>query len=121
MCGIAGFFNYSLDFTEKKALYEKVLEDMKNSIVHRGPDNEGVRLFKHCGIAHTRLAIIDILGGIQPMCRKLDGFSYYIVYNGEIYNTERLRKKLKSAGWSFVSNSDTEVILLSFCNMDLNL
>lgn len=114
MCGIAGFFNSSLDFTEKRALYEKVLEDMKDSLIHRGPDNEGTRLFNHCGIAHTRLAIIDILGGIQPMCRKIDNFSYYIVYNGEIYNTERLRKKLKNAGWSFVSGSDTEVILLSF-------
>ncbi len=87
---------------------------MKNSIAHRGPDSEGVRLFKHCGIAHTRLAIIDLLGGIQPMCRKLDGYSYHIVYNGELYNTGRLRKKLMNAGWSFVSGSDTEVILLSF-------
>jgi len=114
MCGIAGFFNSSLDFTEKKQLYEKVLEDMKGSLAHRGPDNEGTRLFKHCGLAHTRLAIIDILGGIQPMCRRLDGFAYHIVYNGEIYNTEHLRRKLKNAGWSFVSGSDTEVILLSF-------
>ena len=62
MCGIAGFFNASLDFTEKSQLYGKVLEEMKNSIVHRGPDSEGVRLFKHCGIAHTRIAIIDLLG-----------------------------------------------------------
>ena len=114
MCGIAGFFNASFDFMESRQLYEKVLEDMKNSIVHRGPDSDGIRLFKHCGIAHTRLAIIDLLGGIQPMSRKLDGYSYHIVYNGEIYNTDRLRKKLKNAGWSFVSGSDTEVILLSF-------
>lgn len=114
MCGIAGFFNASLDFTESSQLYGKVLEEMKNSIAHRGPDSEGVRLFRHCGIAHTRLAIIDLLGGIQPMCRKLDGYSYHIVYNGELYNTGRLRKKLMNAGWSFVSGSDTEVILLSF-------
>ena len=96
MCGIAGFFNASFDFMESRQLYEKVLEDMKNSIVHRGPDSDGIRLFKHCGIAHTRLAIIDLLGGIQPMSRKLDGYSYHIVYNGEIYNTDRLRKKLKN-------------------------
>lgn len=114
MCGIAGFFNASADFTESGGLYEKILYDMKDSLVHRGPDSDGVRLFKHCGIAHTRLAIIDILKGIQPMSRKLDGFSYHIVYNGEIYNTDRLRKKLKNAGWNFVSDSDTEVILLSF-------
>lgn len=114
MCGIAGFFNASLDFTESSQLYTGVLEEMKNSIAHRGPDSEGIRLFKNCGIAHTRLAIIDILGGIQPMCRKLDGYSYHIVYNGEIYNTDRLRRKLINAGWSFVSGSDTEVILLSF-------
>lgn len=114
MCGIAGFFNASIDFLTSDNMYDIILEEMKGSLMHRGPDSEGKKLTKHCGIAHTRLAIIDILKGVQPMSRKLDGYSYHIVYNGELYNTKQLRKRLKNAGWHFVSDSDTEVILLSF-------
>ncbi len=114
MCGIAGFFNAKYDFTSEKGLYDNVLGNMRDSLIHRGPDSEGTKLFRHCGIAHTRLAIIDIVKGIQPMSRKLGDFSYHIVYNGELYNTKQLKKKLQNAGWCFVSDSDTEVILLSY-------
>ena len=114
MCGIAGFFNAKYDFTSEKEFYDNVLKSMRDSLIHRGPDSEGTKLFRHCGIAHTRLAIIDILKGIQPMSRKLGDYSYHIVYNGELYNTKQLKKKLLNAGWCFVSDSDTEVILLSY-------
>ena len=114
MCGIAGFYNAETDFTLASGFYGEILGRMKNSLVHRGPDSNGTVLTKRCGLAHTRLAIIDLDNGLQPMERKVSGYSYQIVYNGELYNTDEIKKKLISAGWSFVSESDTEVILLSF-------
>lgn len=114
MCGIAGFFDARTDFERAEGYYNEILCSMRDSIVHRGPDSEGTLLFRHCGLAHTRLAIIDLSGGTQPMTRTVDGHSYHIVYNGEIYNTDELRKKLEGEGWQFMTDSDTEVILLSF-------
>lgn len=114
MCGIAGFFSTERDYTEKKAYYEKLLEDMKQTLIPRGPDNQGSVLYRDCGLCHTRLSIIDPADGAQPMTRKEDGFSYSIVYNGELYNTKALRDDLLAKGWQFRTASDTEVVLLSF-------
>lgn len=114
MCGIAGFFDINLDFTQKKEHYMKILNDMRDALIPRGPDSNGVMLYRHCGLAHTRLSIIDLKDGIQPMTRKLEGYSYTIVYNGELYNTKELKEELLTKGWQFQTTSDTEVILLSF-------
>lgn len=114
MCGIAGFSNPFADFTGQGALYEHILTDMAQCIRHRGPDDSGSRLFPRCGLAHARLAIIDLPGGIQPMTRTIDTQEYTIVYNGELYNTKELRKELTSYGVSFSTTSDTEVILQGF-------
>lgn len=114
MCGIAGFFDVKRDYSEKKEHYLDILNHMKDALVPRGPDQDGVVLYSHCGLAHTRLSIIDLKDGMQPMTRKVSGYSYTIVYNGELYNTQELREVLISKGWQFQTNSDTEVILLSF-------
>lgn len=114
MCGIAGFFDVKRDYSEKKEHYLDILNHMKDALVPRGPDQDGVVLYSHCGLAHTRLSIIDLKDGMQPMTRKVSGYSYTIVYNGELYNTQELREILISKGWQFQTNSDTEVILLSF-------
>lgn len=114
MCGIAGFFSTEWDYAENVAHYMKILADMRDSLLTRGPDSNGTWLFKRCGLAHTRLSIIDLKDGIQPMERKVAGHSYAIVYNGELYNTKELREDLLTKGWRFQTNSDTEVILLSF-------
>lgn len=113
MCGIAGFFSSELNF-ESKDKYRNILNDMKKSLFHRGPDDSGIYVSRHCGFAHTRLAIRDVKNGRQPMIRTINNKDYVIVYNGEIYNTESLRKDLKSEGWHFESKSDTEVVLLLF-------
>ena len=114
MCGIAGFFDGNRDYTEKKEYSMDILNHMKDVLVSRGPDQNGIALYRHCGLAHTRLSIIDLKDGMQPMTRMLNGYSYTIVYNGELYNTKELREALLAKGWQFQTNSDTEVILLSF-------
>lgn len=113
MCGIAGFFSNDINF-EVNDKYRKILVQMKKSLYHRGPDDSGIYLKEHCGFAHTRLAIRDVKYGRQPMKRTINNNDYVIVYNGEIYNTDILRKELKRVGWHFESKSDTEVILLLF-------
>ena len=114
MCGIAGFFDGNADFTANREKYENILQKMQQSILHRGPDEQGIYLGKRAGLAHTRLSIIDLKDGSQPMSRRRGKNSYQIVYNGEIYNAGELRKMLQQKGWRFQTTSDTEVILLAF-------
>jgi len=104
MCGITGYIGEGSKDT---------LEAMSASIAHRGPDAHGAWLSQNSsvGLAHQRLAIIDLSpGGAQPMVSG-EG-RYVIVFNGEIYNFQELKKELP--GYPFKSNSDTEVILAAF-------
>src|SRR6185436_9985776 len=108
MCGIAGIYNSQ---SKPFAIEERLLR-MQNAIGHRGPDDTGSFLAEDHGIglAHSRLSIIDLSpAGHQPMATP-DG-RYWIVFNGEIYNFLSLRQKLEQEGETFVSHSDTEVIL----------
>lgn len=114
MCSIAGFFYPLADYTSKRGEYEQILEKMMQTLHHRGPDESGYTLSKRCGLAHTRLSIIDLKTGSQPMEYSIDGFSYQIIYNGEIYNLPELKKDLTRLGYQFRTTSDTEVLLLSF-------
>ena len=114
MCSISGFFNPSASFDGQRDYFLHILDDMKSSMAHRGPDDNGKLLTKHCGLAHTRLSIIDLENGRQPMTKSIDGYSYHIVYNGEIYNLDTLRRRLTRHGVEPETTSDTEVLLLSF-------
>lgn len=114
MCGIAGFCHPKASFLEDKCRYETILQNMTDVLLHRGPDDKDYLLYDRCGLAHTRLAVIDLLGGMQPMSRRLGNHEYTIVYNGELYNTKELRDDLISRGFSFSTTSDTEVILQGF-------
>lgn len=106
MCGIAGFYQNHLDYT-KYPHYEKILYNMKISLLRRGPDDNGIWLGTHCGLAHTRLAIIDPAHGVQPMRKD----HCIISYNGEIYNSKELREELRSFSLSWETTCDTEIIL----------
>jgi asparagine synthase (glutamine-hydrolysing) len=89
---------------------------MSDSILHRGPDDDGVYVDRAAGLslAMRRLAILDAAGGVQPM-RSADG-RYVLVYNGEIFNSPDLRHELESAGERFTTDhSDTEVLLRLLC------
>lgn len=109
MCGIAGFIDLS------KQTSNEVLVGMRDSLSHRGPDAAGEYFFDSdafsLGLAHRRLSIIDTSSlSNQPV--HFEHLS--MVFNGEIYNYKELKEKLTSAGYSFKTNSDTEVVLLSF-------
>ena len=106
MCGIAGI----LSLNSKDVFLER-LNKMSEKIVHRGPDGSGVWIADdgHVGLAHRRLAIIDLDDSAGQPMHYLDRYS--IVFNGEIYNYIELRKLLLIKGYSFKTQSDTEVIL----------
>jgi asparagine synthase (glutamine-hydrolysing) len=108
MCGIAGEFR-----TGGQPASKERLAFMSGKIAHRGPDGEGIWIDGHVGFVHRRLALVDLSpGGAQPM-RSQDG-RYTIVFNGEIYNYQALRKGLEQEGVEFRSTSDTEVLLALF-------
>lgn len=114
MCGIAGFSNMNADYTKEQTKWHTILDEMKCALSHRGPDDEGDFLFPHIGFAHTRLSIIDLNRGHQPMTKYKFGSSYTIIYNGEIYNTAELRDNLIRMGYLFKTHTDTEVILTGY-------
>lgn len=107
MCGIAGLIDKKLN--EKQAL--KIVEEMINSLKHRGPDDHGVnKVDKEIYFGNRRLAVLDLSPlGHQPMKAKKG--KYWLSYNGEVYNFKELRQELKQKGFKFKSTSDTEVIL----------
>jgi asparagine synthase (glutamine-hydrolysing) len=111
MCGIAGFCNYSEDFTEEAPFLGRLARRMGNTLRHRGPDENGVFVSNHAVFAHQRLAVIDLEGGKQPMTAYAGGYRFTIVYNGELYNSRELRSELESIGYVFETTSDTEVLL----------
>ncbi len=86
-----------------------VLEAMNRAIEHRGPDDDGFYLNENVGLAMRRLSIIDLAGGRQPI-RNADG-TKWIIFNGEIYNYQELRRDLDQRGHKFYTNSDTEAIV----------
>jgi asparagine synthase (glutamine-hydrolysing) len=108
MCGIAGFFN-AVQSRASVPMDTSDLRRMSTAIVHRGPDAEGMWCDDRVGLAHRRLSIIDLSTGSQPMGNE-DG-SVQVVFNGEIYNFESLRKRLVAKGHHFRTQSDTEVLV----------
>jgi asparagine synthase (glutamine-hydrolysing) len=105
MCGIVGIFNTNLRAT---SLAE--IKKMADAVAHRGPDGEGYFVRDNVALGHKRLAILDISDkGLQPMHSKDD--QWVITFNGCIYNFLQLREELKLLGHTFISQSDTEVIV----------
>jgi asparagine synthase (glutamine-hydrolysing) len=108
MCGIAGLF---LKETDARVVPE-LLERMRDTMVHRGPDDEGVYVDEGLGLCHRRLSIIGVTTGHQPMTSSDE--RYWIVFNGEIYNYRGIRHDLEQLGHRFRSESDTEVIVNAY-------
>jgi asparagine synthase (glutamine-hydrolysing) len=104
MCGIAGIIDFKTGQNNKQ-----IVERMLSAINYRGPDESGIYHSPFATIGNVRLSIIDIEGGQQPMC-DMTG-NYWIVFNGEIFNYPELRKDLEARGYTFMTNSDTEVLV----------
>jgi asparagine synthase (glutamine-hydrolysing) len=105
MCGICGKL-----VLDGHGINGKLLEAMCKSFSYRGPDDEGIFVSPPVGLGHTRLSIIDLSpAGRQPMSNE-DG-TIWIVFNGEIYDFQELRERLKSNGHTFKSRTDTETII----------
>lgn len=113
MCGIAGIISTS-EKVGNSINYKCSLGNMVNSLKSRGPDASDTYYNENALLGHTRLAIVDLEGGRQPMTRIVNGRAYTIVYNGELYNTVELRKELSANGIEHTSSSDTETVLLSY-------
>lgn len=109
MCGIAGWVG-----PRSEAPWEARIRAMLETLAHRGPDGAGLEIHPAqdgsalAALGHRRLAIIDLAGGAQPM-RAADGC--VVIFNGEIYNYRQLRAELTTAGYAFVTESDTEILL----------
>ncbi len=106
MCAIAGILGLPFD--------SQILDDMLCTMLHRGPDATGSYMERECCLLHSRLSIIDPVGGSQPMHLCWSDEEYVITYNGELYNTDELRKTLTELGHEFLTHSDTEVVLHAY-------
>jgi asparagine synthase (glutamine-hydrolysing) len=105
MCGICGIF-----FNDRSRRAEReTLADMNRQLVHRGPDDDGFFVEGNVGLAMRRLSIIDIKTGHQPISNESNDI--WIVYNGELYNHQELRKGLEARGHHYRTHSDTETIV----------
>jgi asparagine synthase (glutamine-hydrolysing) len=114
MCGIVGFVTSRVQNIPDYG----VLRDMRESLIHRGPDDAGeyIRTIDQRGpfvfLGHRRLSIIDLGTGHQPLCNEDE--TVWVVFNGEIYNFGELRTRLEDLGHRFKTNSDTEVIVHAY-------
>ena len=107
MCGICGVVGIG-----SRERGEMLVRRMMAAMVHRGPDGEGVLIAPPVVCGMRRLSIIDLPGGNQPIWNESNTIA--LIFNGEIYNFRELRKELESAGHTFRTNSDTEVIVHAF-------
>jgi len=112
LCGITGFTR--IDWITRSDRISRAASTLE----HRGPDQQGVFQSESVALAATRLKIIDLDGGDQPILS--DDKDVVIVFNGEIYNHAELRRDLESLGHKFLSRCDTEVVLRSFLEWDLD-
>ena len=106
MCAIAGILGLPFD--------SQILDTLLRTMRHRGPDGTGSYMQQQCCLLHSRLAIVDPQGGAQPMHLCWSGEEYVITYNGELYNTQELRDALQALGHTFITRSDTEVVLHAY-------
>ena len=105
MCGFTGYLTKEGEAEQ----YRENLTEMMNSIIHRGPDDEGTHIDDMAGLGFRRLSIIGITNGKQPMYNE-DG-SIVVVFNGEIYNYQIIKEELKEKGHIFRTDADTEVLV----------
>ena len=107
MCGLAGIYGRPGENAPRD-----LLAAMAGELRHRGPDGTGLYIDRHFGMVNTRLAIIDLAGGDQPLCDERG--RYWVMQNGEIFNYPELQSELAALGHRFTTNSDTEVLVHAY-------
>ena len=103
-----------VNLTDSVENEHEIIKKMTRTLEKRGPDDENIWLQRHVAFGHRRLAVVDLEGGKQPMTRGEVGNRFTITYNGELYNTEDIRKELLARGHTFSAHSDTEVLLKAY-------
>ena len=106
MCGICGV---AVSRRGAGLLDARAIERMRDVLIHRGPDDEGLYVDGEIGLGHRRLSIVDVAGGHQPMFSENGAFC--IVYNGEVYNHPTIRDELRALGIQYRTRCDTETVL----------
>ncbi|MCP4667077.1 MAG: asparagine synthase (glutamine-hydrolyzing), partial [Deltaproteobacteria bacterium] len=114
MCGIAGFINARAPEDQQRVWVQSMME----ALVHRGPDEGGLWVEAPAALGHRRLSVIDIQGGRQPMADRSG--QAVVVHNGEIYNFMDIRRDLESKGRTFLTRSDTEVLLSAYLDLGVD-
>lgn len=109
MCGIAGYVDWG-----SRVESESVVTAMTEALRLRGPDDLATWTDGHVAMGHSRLSVIDHVGGRQPMIGSRNGSPVALTYGGEIYNHRELRKRLMGFGHTFYTRSDTEVVLRAY-------
>ena len=112
MCGFVGF-------VDKAKNKKKIIRDMADIIIHRGPDSDGYYVGDNCALGFRRLSIIDLAGGDQPIFNEDN--TKAVIFNGEIYNYKEIKEDLLKKGHKFKTNSDTEVLLHGYEEYDSKL
>lgn len=107
MCGICGIYQ-----VDGAPVDHDLVRRMNNTLSHRGPDDEGYHFDNSIGLGHRRLSIIDLNSGHQPIYNE--DKTKVIVYNGEVYNFQEIRKQLMHRGHRFTTQTDTEVLLHAY-------
>ena len=110
MCGMTGWVDWRQDLTK----HIHIVKMMAETLSKRGPDASNVWSAPQILLGHTRLVVVDPAGGSQPMSKTKNENNFTIVYNGELYNTEEIRRELIKNGHQFESHSDTEVLLTAY-------
>src|ERR1700737_441869 len=104
MCGFVAVYNRN-----QVPVNTDMIQAMTNTVIHRGPDDEGIRIDEHVGLGFRRLSILDLKNGAQPLGNANQDIC--VVFNGEIYNYREIREWLIGKGYTFRTDSDTEVLL----------
>ena len=110
MCGMTGWVDFSRDLTRERT----VIEAMTETMACRGPDATGTWIRRDVALGHRRLAVIDLVGGAQPMVVTTPSGDVAMVYTGEAYNFTEMRRELDAKGHTFETSSDTEVVLRGY-------
>ncbi|MDR3216857.1 MAG: asparagine synthase (glutamine-hydrolyzing) [Clostridiaceae bacterium] len=110
MCGIAGFIND----TELYSRDRETALNMLRTLTPRGPDENGIYTGKNACLVHTRLAVVDLEHGKQPLIQNTADGDVVLVYNGELYNTAEIKSELTSLGAAFKGYGDTEAVLQAY-------